>query len=354
MSNNKKMENWLFFVAVFAVPIFLMLISHIRSNYMQELKSYKDGIVKLYTVGNHLAAISGTKEIYLWDWNNLDQLPQKSTVNAEKILCLDEKRIIWIPTGGSQKVVISSFAGDKIYETLSLDYDEQCEHMNISGNGKFVVFLVSNKTVADDSEQLQLRVLTVDSYNFSQISGVNIDGTEIKIYDAVISDDGRLIGLVGSEKNAGWICLVDTQAEKILWQKQVDWSNLLAEAAFSSEGNKIYCAGNGIQVSCYNNNGQIIGGWKRDDYKIPANKTKSMSTLAISRNGKLLAAASNPSASVWMWNTTVKNFKPFVIKADNTYVTSIAFSPKTDMLVTASFKVIDKTHVWKLPKDISN
>lgn len=340
---NNKIKNRLIFFSIFFAVITLMFISHIRSNYIMELKGCDDGIINLNTSENHLIAVTVSKQLYLWDWDNLNQPPQKSSVNAADLLYIGNKKLLWIPSGKPDTAVISNLKGNEVIKTLLLG--DNYRQMKISESGKFVVFLSLDNT--DYSSQVQLKMLDVNSYELIPAS-ISLNNDRIRINNAAISNDGRFLGLVGSKNNAGWVCLIDIQNEKILWQKQVDWSNLLTAVIFSPGENKIYCSGNGIQVSCFDYSGQTIKSWKRSDYEIPPNKTKSMSALAISQNGKLLAAASNPTSEVWMWNTTIDNFKPLVIDVDNTYVTSLAFSPGTDKLTTTSFKVIDKTHIWKL------
>jgi len=238
-------------------------------------------------------------------------------------------------------------AGDKTYETLSFSYDEQCRHMKISSNGKFVVFVVSNRTGADDLEQLQLKVLTVDSYDLFHISGVNIDGAEIKIYDAAISNDGRLVGLVGSEKNIGWIAVIDVEGKEIIWQQDINETEELTKIIFSPVNDTVYAAGIGRIIYSFKVDDENLVSRFQMDEDIVAQKRQYLSAMAVSNNGYFLGASTEPVGTIYIWNL-VTDKRVYTGNSRMIITSGLAFSPDSTLFAVSDIQN-NPVKIFKVP-----
>lgn len=56
---------------------------------------------------------------------------------------------------------------------------------------------------------------------------------------------------------------------------------------------------------------------------------------------------SEPPSIAWLWKLNA-NSKAKILGTGNLFITDLAFSPDSIFLVTTSFRVVDKTRVWKI------
>ena len=74
-SSQKKKSPVIFFLVALLVIIIVMFIANRSSTLEHELKAPLGGVAKLYTVENQLIAISQDNEVYVWNWEQLQDKP---------------------------------------------------------------------------------------------------------------------------------------------------------------------------------------------------------------------------------------------------------------------------------------
>jgi WD40 repeat protein len=345
--SKKSKSPILLFIGFFVVIVVLMFISRFRFNDKYELNGPAEGIIKLYTVGNYLAAISPTGEFCLWDWDKLDQPPKKGSVKAEKLLCLNNERIIWIPSDDSSTVVVSNLTSDKTYKKLSLGYDKQCKYMEISGNGRFIVFALTDKANADHPKKMQLEVLDVNSYELSNVSEIDLNNAAIRVNNVTISDDGAHVAVAGQKEETGWIAFINIKKEETIWQKNINETIELTEIIFSSKGDVIYTAGVGRNIYVFKvGDGDLVNQFQVDE-NIVAQKRQNISTIAVTDNGHLLGASTEPSGTVYIWNL-VTGKRVYTDNPGMTITSGLAFSPDSSLFAVSDIQ-INPVKIFKCP-----
>ncbi|MBN2456871.1 MAG: WD40 repeat domain-containing protein [Sedimentisphaerales bacterium] len=339
--------------------VILMFVSRLRSNFEYELTGPPSGVAKLYTIGDHLVAISKTNEFYLWDWNNLEAKPQKGSIRAKKLLCLDDKRILQIPSGSPGTAIVSNLAGDEVYKSLSLGYNKQCSYMEISGNGRFVVFAMTARAAAANSgalHQLELQLLDTDSYELSYVTKIDLDDATIEVGNVAVSNDGRFIALVGHKNDAGWVALADVSQKQLLWQRVIEQPVELAEIVFSPNGKVVYTGGKGRDVyALETTDGNILRKLEMDKHELP-NKKQHVCCIDVTANGSIVAAGTSPANLVYIWDaktgnriSIISNVCPKVL-AGPTILNGLAFSPNSAFFATSDMMASKKIRVWRIPK----
>lgn len=202
-----------------------------------------------------------------------------------------------------------------------------------SMNGKFIALIERDNALAPDykfkRERAKVGVIDVAAKELkwvAQLTGSGV-GTVRRI---AVTDDGRYVAI------AGWDCgtaMVDAKESRVLWAKRPEHEVGTGYAAFAPKGRLIYTGGAegcvyGIEVA----NGNVVSQrW--------ATKTgKSIygyriSALAISNDGKWLAAGTGPEGHVYVWNLE-QHGKAQVLEHGGGSICVVAFSPDAKSVVS--------------------
>lgn len=342
--DNKKKTPIALFLLVFVAIVILMFIANYRSALVQELRSPKSGVKKLSTYGKQLIAISPDNEIYNWDWADLSNGPQTSSVNAQKAVVMSGDRILWIRRGIDDVLIVGNLKGDKELSRLSLGLDKKCKLLQASSNGKYAVAAL---TIDDSDKQIQLAVIDADLNSIRPIETKTME-QGLKLNDISVSNDGTLIAAAGGG-DKGWLLVAGTNDKQLLWEYYVEDCNELNKVVFSPDGKTVYASEPGWQVYVFDISAKkLVKRLEMDKYETPAKNPQTISCIAVSHDGRLLAAVSSPMPRAWIWDAK-SGEKIAIIKIGNFPISSIAFSPDSSLLVEA-ISANRPIKVWRISK----
>lgn len=346
-STNKKRKNPIvLLLLIFAVIVMVMFVANYRSMLVQSLSGPKAGVKKLSTCGNQLTAISPNNDIYTWDWNDLSGWPKVGFVNAQKVTAMSSDRLVWVPSGKNNILVVSNLKGDKELRQLSLGTVRRCKWLEASPNGKYAVTAL----VVDGglNQDIRLAVTNSDLTSVSQVATKTIKN-KLTLSDIGVSNDGAFVAAVGG-KQAGWVLVANAQSRQILWEQTVEDTDELNNVIFSPDGQMVYASEPGRYVYVFESAaGKLVKRLAMDKYKTPANNPQTISCIAISPDGRLLAAATEPASNVWIWDAK-SGAKVTVITGEQYTVSGVSFSPDSSLLATAIL-VRSTINIWKIPEN---
>ena len=343
---KKKSTVVVFFGALFAIEIVMLTVNY-RSMFVQELTGPKARPRELSTYGNQLILISQNGDIYTWDWNDLSGQPQVGAVKAQKATAIGPDHLVLMPFVENALFVLSNLKGDKEIKQLPLGIKGRCKYLKPSPNGKYIAaaFVVEGGPDND----IQLAVADADLTSVSKLIMSDSQGDKFTPLDIGVSDNGSLVAVVGG-KDTGKIFVADAQSGQILWEQTIAKSSELNNVIFSPDGRIIYASESGRYVYLFDSaTGEIIRQLEIDAYKAPPNNPQTISSLAISPDGHLLAAASVPVSRVWIWDAE-SGAKHAVIHTGQFTTSGISFSPDRSLLATAD-PSSSPVKIWRISKN---
>jgi len=344
--DKKKKNQIVLLFLVFVVIVIVMFVANYRSMLVQGLSGPKAGVKKLSTCGNQLTAISSDNDIYTWDWNDLDGWPKVGSVNAQKVVAMSSDRLAWVPPTKNNVLVISNLKGNKELRRLSLGAIRRCKWLEVSPNGKYAVTAL----VVDggSNNRIRLAVTNSDLTSISQVVTKTI-GDRFTLSDIGVSNDGALVVAAGG-KDAGWVLVADVQNRQILWEQTVEDTDKLNNVIFSPDGQMVYASEPGRHVYVFETaTGKLVKRLAMDKYNTPANNPQTISCVAASPDGRLLAAATEPASNVWIWDVK-SGAKVTVITGERYTVSGVSFSPDSSLLATGIL-VRSTINIWKIPEN---
>jgi WD40 repeat protein len=342
MGKKKKNPIVLFLLAFVAIVIF-MLVSNYRSIHVQKLNGPRAGVERLSTCGEVLVAISKDKDVYTWRWDDLSGWPQVGSVKAQKAVAMSSDRLIWVPSSETNVLVVSNLKGDKELKRLPLPKGKKCNRLGVSPNGKYAVIALDNQAYPES--RVELAVTDSALTSISQVVTKSVEDRLI-LNDIGISDDGSFVAAVG-RKDGGWILVGDVRGRRVLWEQSIADTNELNNVVFSPDGQIVYASEPGRFVYAFEVAAQrLVKKFEMDKYKTPPNNPQTILCVAVSPDGRLLAAASGPFSEIWIWDVQT-GAKVAVIKAGQVATTGTAFSPDSSLLAAADLTTA-AINIWKV------
>lgn len=343
---NKKKSPVVLFLLVFVAIVLLMFIANYRSRLKRELPAPKGGVERLSTYQGKLIAISPQNEVYVWDWNDLSDRPQISSINAQKVVAIGSDRLIWIPQRIHNVLVVSNLKADQEYKRIQLPLNKKCEYLQASSNGKYAVAALGSDEGL--SKQIQLAIIEPDAGSIKTVA-TKIVKEGLKLNGIGISNDGTIIAAVGKSKK-GWMFVASANDKQLHWDMAVEDCNELNSVVFSLDGKTVYATESGRRVYVFDIAGKKLGRClEMDEYESPPHYPQTISCIAVSPDGRLLAATSSPHSRLWIWNVQTADTIA-VIVTGHFSTSSIVFSPDSALLAGA---VLGDTpiKIWKIPKN---
>ena len=344
MQNNKRKHPIALFLLAFAVVVILMFIANYRSALMQELSSPEGGVKKLSTYGKQLIAISPNNEIYNWNWDVLSNGPQIGSVNTQRAVVMSDDRILWIPSGIDNYIIIGKLKGNEELSRLSLGLDKKCKLLQASQNGNYAAAAFA---IEGPGKQIQLASIVPELTIIRPVETKTME-EGMKLNDIGISNDGALIAAAGGN-DKGYLLVADVNDKQLLWEYYAEDCNELNKVVISPDGRTIYASESGRRVYVFDiSSKKLVRKLEMDKYETPPNNPQTISCMALSSDGRLLAAASLPSSRLWIWNAQTGE-KVVTMMAGHFATSSIAFSPDSTLLAEADLTK-SPVKVWRISK----
>jgi len=343
---KREKRPTILFAAVFVAIVVLMIMLNYRTTHVYELNGPSAGVYNLSTRANRLVAISRENDIYRWNWNSLTAMPEIGRVDGHKVAALASGRIMWVVSGEKDLLLVGdSKKGEKIEKKLPLDGMKKCRFLQAGGNGKYAALAIESK--GSIGKTIELAVTDCN------LSGIRLAATKVlrdklKVSNVPVSNDGTLAACVGV-RQLGWIMLASASERRILWEQRVEDCNELDKVVFSPNGKLLYASEPGREVYVFDSaSGKLLKRMEIGKYNTPPNNPQVISSLALSPDGRFVAAATEPASDVWVWNSRT-GAKVTVITSESNTVSGLAFSPDSSLLATGVL-VSSTINVWKLPK----
>jgi WD40 repeat protein len=348
MNNYKtKNKNWLIFLLVIVMVMILMFIANIRSFFKTSLSIPPVGVTRLYTVGNSLVAVLPDNQLYIWGWQNLKDRPTRISSPSNNALWISEGKLVYVPVDNANTIAVFDSVKKEEIRSFRLDSQWVFSQFDIDRNGQFVVVAFEEKSpeLSDNDKYKNIRIvmLSKDSNNLTTI----VDLNKIDLKNSAVSDDGRYIAVVGREDNIGWMAVINVKDGQIVWQKSINEVAELTEIIFSSKGDVIYTAGVGRNIYVFKvGDGDLVNQFQVDE-NIVAQKRQNISTIAVTDNGHLLGASTEPSGTVYIWNL-VTGKRVYTDNPGMTITSGLAFSPDSSLFAVSDIQ-INPVKIFKCP-----
>jgi len=355
MSNKgKSKKGVLFFLAAMAGIVVVMLVANYHSRFVRELNPPEGGVRKLFTSGNSLIAVSNTNKICIWNWKNLSTEPRRGGVKAQDVTWMEPGRLVWIPLGEADTLVVSNLKAEKEYKRMSLGLDWQGKILRTSRNGKFTVAGMVDVSAdrSDTKTGGRIRVGLVNS-GFEKISeAVTISGRsdDFGLGNIAVSEDGAFVAIVGSN-NGGWIAAADMKQKKILWEKVPKGTAKIDIVTFSPDGKMLYAEGPGLTVYGFEvATGKIVHEWVigKSGLEVPGERRKYITAVNVSPDSRMVFTVGSYTRT-YVWDAvTGKHVGDKAL--GHQIVVDFAFSPDSSRLATAGTQARRrKIKVWRIP-----
>jgi WD40 repeat protein len=344
---SKKHKNIVVVVAILVGIMSIMIFSSFRSSLVRQLQGPIEGTESIVAVNNKLSVISKDKHIYTWQWKDLAVWPVVAKPQAVIIAPIANDKIIYNSSVGSGKLIITNLKADKELATLSLPFGVECKKIKTSSSGKFgIISMLSNEGVEKD--RLKLAVFDSEFKNLSCVFQKDASTEKFLINDFDITDDNSIFAGAG-EKDKAWVFAKAIKNEKVLWEKTFGEYGRFTSVKFSPDGKTLFAVEKvRYIISLDSATGSTIKGYEMSTYKTPANQKQNISCIAISPDGKILAADTEPGRIVWFWDIASGN-KIGEIYASELTVSGMAFSPDSKYLATGCL-VSPEIKIWKVPQ----
>lgn len=342
LSEKKKTPIVLFLLA-FVVILIVMFVANYRSKLARELAGPEGGVEKLSTFGNRLIAVSHYHDVYIWDWNDLSDRPQVGSVDAQAAAAMGSDHLVWVPSAEGDELVVSDLKGDKELKRLSLGFGRKCKFLKASPNGRYAV--VALQTADYPNKRVQFAKIDTD---FNSILPIETKLLEkgLKLNDICISNDGTLVAAVGGKED-GWLLVSGGKNNPVLWEHHFADANEFNNVLFSPDGKIIYASEPGRFVYAFDIAAKkAVRKFEIRRYETSANNPQTITCIAVSGDGRLLAAASAPFSQVWIWDIK-SGAKVFVTGTGQFSTSGISFSPDSSLLAAADLTT-SLMKIWRI------
>ena len=215
-------------------------------------------------------------------------------------------------------------------------------------NGKYIALVASENADSPHSSEYELGVerkkialIDVAKKELKWVTG-NLYQREGAIRRVVVTEDGRYVAITGWDNGTA---MIDTKDSKLLWVKKPKDEIAAGYAAFTPDGKIIYVVGSeGCVYEMDVKTGKILRKfWATTTGKlIYAHRA---SAIALSKDGKWLAAGTGPEGQVYIWNLQEKDSKPRMLNHGHGTILIVAFSPDSEHFVSVGGGVLK---VWPI------
>jgi WD40 repeat protein len=342
---SKNKSSVFFIVGVFAAVMILMFIARIRSQDVQKISiPLNNGIVSLLTYDNLLAAISNDNKIYVLQWSDLSKKPREGVVESGEAVFVAPDTIVSVKRTNPDCLVVSGFDANSENKKLTLSLTSNVAHLNASRDGSRIILLLEQ----GDGERITYELFEVE-FNAKRVRPIAaMPAEQGRVEHFTVSNDGRYVVAVGEKKEHGWLFVVDTKENKIIWQKELPDLKKLYKGVFSNDGAIIYIRGSDSMLTLVKtSSGEIIDRWLPTKENKSTYKTQPAQTVTSSSDGGLVAAT--VFGDVYVWDAKTRK-KYDILGAGQKVFSSMVFSPDGRFIATSDMRQGGDIKIIRAPR----
>jgi WD40 repeat protein len=324
-----------------------MVYSNFKSNLLRQLQGPIEGTDSVMTVDNRLSVVSKNNHVYTWQWNDLSIWPVVARLQAQAVMPIASEKIVYIPSADYSGLIMTDLKGQKEIARLQQSYGVECKKIKTSQNDKFGVVSMFFKEGMQKG-WFKLAVFDSELKGLSFPFQKDTDAEDFLLYDFTITNDGKFLAGAGEEGRA-WIFVTDVKNENLLWEKVFSEYGRFTCVKFSPDGKTLFVSEKVRFIISFDSaTGQTIRVFEMPLYNTPAHQKQNICCIAISPDGKILAADTEPARTVWFWDIASGREIGKIYASDLT-VADIAFSPDSKYLATGCM-VSPEIKIWKVPQ----
>jgi WD40 repeat protein len=336
---TKKNRNISVGFGVILAFLFLTFFANFKSGLYRKLLGPIEGTDGILTFGSNLSVVSKNNNIYTWQWDNLKKWPTVAKPKAEVIIPINNDRLVY---AANSKLILTDLKAEKELASLTLPYDTDPKKLVISSNGQFGLISLAQK------DKIKIALFNSEFKDLPVVFEKSTGEEKITLFDYAVNNEGTLIAGAG-KKDKAWIFVKDVKNDKILWEKTFEEYGQFTIVKFSLDGKTIYAAEKVRFIVCLDANaGNILRTYEIPEYQTSAHQKQNIGSLAISPDGKILAANTEPACTIWYWDiATGQKINSF--RAHDFTVSDIAFSSDSKYIASGCL-VKPEIKIWKVPQ----
>ena len=344
---SKKHRNVVIAVIILVGLLSIMIFSNSKSALVRQLQGPVEGTGSILTVEDRLTAVSKNNYIFTWRWSDLSIWPVVAKPQAQTIVPVTGDKIIYRPLSNPEKLILTDLKADSELSSLYLSYEAECKKIKMSQNGRHGVVSVLFKEGAQKG-WFKLGLFDSELKAVSFVFQKDTNAEDFLLYDFSVTNDANLFTGAGKKDHA-WVFITDVKNGNILWEKTFPEYGQFTSVEFSPDGKTFFVSERVRHILVFDTmTGQLVNEFVMDEYRTSAYQKQNICCIAISPDGRTLAADTEPAGNVWLWDIS-SGKKIGEIYASELTVSDIAFSPDSKYLATGCL-VSPEVKIWKVPQ----
>jgi WD40 repeat protein len=345
---DTKQRNTIVAIITIVLILTVMFFAQRQSHLVRQLQGPIEGTDSVVTVDNRLSVVSKNNHVYTWQWNDLSIWPVVARLQAQAVMPIASEKIVYIPSADFSGLIMTDLKGQKEIARLQQSYGVECKKIKTSQNDKFGVVSMFFKEGMQKG-WFKLAVFDSELKGLSFVFQKDTDAEDFLLCDFTITNDGNLLAGAG-EKGQAWIFVTDVNNGNVLWDRTFDEYGRFTSVEFSPDDKTLFAAEKTRHILVFDTaTGQLLNKFAMDEYQTVAHLKQNISCIAISPDGNILAADTEPAGAIWLWDITSGRQIGTLPVGSGLIVSGIAFSPDSQYLAT-SCMVSPEIRVWKVPK----
>jgi WD40 repeat protein len=344
MERKRKKSPIIFFAGVFIIVVIVTLVVNHKEGLTYEVRfPLNGGVSYLSSVADNLAAACHDAKVYVWNWNQLSAKPAVIEAQSDQAVLLKTNQVASVRSSNAREIVVEGLDSAKEHKNIPVAANGKLARLAVSPDGQTVVVMLA------DSGGSNQEIALVDCNaglvrSITKLAAASGD----RIMGLAVSNGGGLVALAGEKSGQGYMALVGIEQNSVLWARQMPDLQKIRNAVFSKDDKVIYIRGTDSTVQVIDvRTGEVLKKLLPLKENTSTAGDQHVQTLAISDDGRLLAASI--ASTVYVWD--VVREKVILVKSPgHKLVSGLAFSPDSKYLATSDSRQGGTIKIWRIPK----